>query len=159
MTLRLVIRSRGQTLRTRDPPRAHLNRVQIRVINFQFIFLSVPGSPAHCPIMFKGILPSKRIVSSDFTMVTNFGDPGANGKENQPGTLPPPGALKGTKPALSMSKGFAQSYEKKRTETQDKDRPTEVLGMNQAFDKLLVCLPTLFAIRYIHFISWSHPSG
>ncbi|KAJ7592936.1 armadillo-type protein [Mycena floridula] len=83
--------------------------------------------------MFKNILPSKRVPSSDFTMITPLRDADINSKENQP--------HKSTGPAKSsgpVSKGFAPSFEKrKRANTKGKDEFVQVLGMNQAFDKLL----------------------
>ncbi|KAL0576518.1 hypothetical protein V5O48_005463 [Marasmius crinis-equi] len=83
--------------------------------------------------MFKSILPSKRIPSSDFTMLTALNDEGPVGKENQPGlTNVQPGTAhaKVGKPGL-LSKGFP---EKKRRDTKGKDQGVE---MNQAFDQLL----------------------
>lgn len=94
--------------------------------------------------MFKSILPSKRIVSSDFTMVTNLGDPAPNGKENQPsvGAIPPSGPSKSTRAGHSATKGSSQSHEKKKRDKKEKEQqqPAEAVGMNQAFDQLLVCL-------------------
>ncbi|KAF8656259.1 hypothetical protein AX16_002695 [Volvariella volvacea WC 439] len=90
--------------------------------------------------MFKNILPSKRIPSSDFTIVTPSPDSLPNGKENQPGVgmLPPvsPNA-KGTRQVLAINK--IQANEKKRTEKNNKDqtKPSDIPGTNQAFDKLL----------------------
>ncbi|KAJ7158488.1 armadillo-type protein [Mycena filopes] len=81
--------------------------------------------------MFKGILP-KRIASSDFTMVTQLGDPPATApnKENQPGK---------TRPA-PVGKGNLQS--RKRADTKSsKDQPAAAPvaaeSMEEAFDKLL----------------------
>jgi hypothetical protein len=93
--------------------------------------------------MFKGILPSKRIASSDFTMITNLGDLVANGKENV-GAQAVPLAPKSARPALSTTKGSTQLYEKKRKADAKKGKvnreQTEEEGpsMNQAFDRLLV---------------------
>ncbi|KAF8071848.1 armadillo-type protein [Lyophyllum atratum] len=85
--------------------------------------------------MFKGILPSKRISSSDFTMVTTLGD--LNGKENLPTAAPQ--VAKNTKLA---PKGQGQAVEKKKRG--DNKKPKEVLEqqsdgptMIQAFDRLL----------------------
>ncbi|KAL0067951.1 hypothetical protein AAF712_005120 [Marasmius tenuissimus] len=84
--------------------------------------------------MFKSILPSKRIPSSDFTMLTALAESGQpTGKENQPGlnnTQAGPAQAKTGKPGL-LSKGFP---EKKRRDTKSKDPGLE---MNQAFDQLL----------------------
>lgn len=90
--------------------------------------------------MFKGILPSKRISSSDFTMVTNMGD--LTGKENLPGG-PAPLATKGTRQALLATKGHSQSQEKKKKGDakkgkEIKEQPADGAGMNMAFDRLLV---------------------
>ncbi|KAF8896485.1 armadillo-type protein [Infundibulicybe gibba] len=87
--------------------------------------------------MFKAILPSsKRIVSSDFTMITPLGDVAPNGKENLPGSQQP-AAAKGTKPAFSTTKGQAND-KRKRGEMKMKEQiPEEPVPMNQAFDQLL----------------------
>ena len=97
--------------------------------------------------MFKSILPVKRIPSSDFTMVTPLTDSQAmpNGKENHPGSAivtptPLPTQSKGVRQALAAPKGLPQPNErKKRSETKKtREEPTELVGTNQAFDKLLV---------------------
>ncbi|KAH7913769.1 armadillo-type protein [Hygrophoropsis aurantiaca] len=82
--------------------------------------------------MFKGILPSKRISSSEFTMVTNLGESGLNGKENvpdsnQPGPLPKPNKS-------SQQKNAGKVYEKSKPTKALQDEPAM---MNHAFDKLL----------------------
>lgn len=100
----------------------------------------------HTKRMFKGILPSKRISSSDFTMITNLGDLNVNGKENV-AAIPP--ASKSARPALSKTKAPTQLYEKKRKADGKKGKITrdqigaeqEGPGMNQAFDRLLVSQP------------------
>jgi len=85
--------------------------------------------------MFKSILPSKRIPSSDFTMLTELADSAPPiGKENHfnsSNALAVPVQSKTGKPGL-LSKGFP---EKKRRDTKSNDPSTE---MNQAFDQLLV---------------------
>jgi hypothetical protein len=91
--------------------------------------------------MFKGILPSKR-ETSEFTMMTPLLD--SNGKENFSGVgAPPSAAQKGTKSAL-VAASKARTQEKKKrgdakqgNETRGKD--VEGPGMDQAFDRLLVC--------------------
>ena len=97
--------------------------------------------------MFKSILPVKRIPSSDFTMVTPLTDSQAmpNGKENHPGSAivtptPLPTQGRGIRQALAAPKGLPQPNErKKRSETKKtREEPTELVGTNQAFDKLLV---------------------
>ncbi|KAG7098442.1 hypothetical protein E1B28_000393 [Marasmius oreades] len=83
--------------------------------------------------MFKSILPSKRIPSSDFTMLTSFAEPPPTDKENQPGSnevQPGLGTAKVGKPGL-LSKGFP---EKKKRDGKSKEQGTE---MHQAFDQLL----------------------
>jgi len=91
--------------------------------------------------MFKGILPAKRIPSTDFMMVTNLGDP--NGKENMPTGAAVPLGSKATRQATLAAKGLVQSQDKKRRgdAKKGKDMSEQVLdgdGMNLAFDKLLV---------------------
>lgn len=105
--------------------------------------------------MFKAILPSKRLASADFTMVTNL-DPAVNGKENSnPGA---PGQ-KTTRAGLTMTKGFTQVYDKRRRTT--KDDHAEIassINQEQAFNQLLVCSssalspisPTLIIPRMIY---------
>ncbi|KAF9223697.1 hypothetical protein BS17DRAFT_781078 [Gyrodon lividus] len=82
--------------------------------------------------MFKGILPSKRISSSEFTMVTSLGDI-SNGKENVPDpvvAVPP----KPSKPTLHRDKG---KHENSKSTRASQDVPLEPVVMNQAFDQLL----------------------
>lgn len=94
--------------------------------------------------MFKGILPSKRISSSDFTMIAGpgIGDVPQFGKEiqNKPEIIPQQTVLKPGKPA----KGFGKSNEKQKTlKTKEKgkegkDQSGEPVMTEEAFDKLLV---------------------
>ncbi|EIW84307.1 hypothetical protein CONPUDRAFT_120069 [Coniophora puteana RWD-64-598 SS2] len=84
--------------------------------------------------MFKGILPSKRLSTSDFTMVT--APPATapvNGKENWPSD----GATnyKPSKPVLY--KGTTKKNEKAKLVRASVDKPEEPLVTEQAFDKLL----------------------
>ncbi|KAF5337944.1 hypothetical protein D9758_013127 [Tetrapyrgos nigripes] len=79
--------------------------------------------------MFKNILPSKRIASTDFTMVTPLVE---NGKENQPGPEAIPNSTKNAKPGLAPTKGF-----RKRADMKEKDTNRTPAEMNQAFDDLL----------------------
>jgi hypothetical protein len=84
--------------------------------------------------MFKAILPSsKRISCSDFTMVTNPGDP-LSGKENLPDNVVTP-AL--TKSGKGTNKGNSKQ-EKLKTVKIPQDVVVEPVVMNKAFDKLLV---------------------
>lgn len=97
--------------------------------------------------MFKGILPSKRISSSEFTMITPLGDSNVNGKENQAGSIdtqPLPGPTKNVRP---LAKGFPQSFDKRKRSAGKAADLGVAVGMNQneAFDKLLV--------RMVHFLT------
>ncbi|KAH8831489.1 armadillo-type protein [Flagelloscypha sp. PMI_526] len=84
--------------------------------------------------MFKSMLSSKRIASSDFTMVTTLSD--ESGKENsQPNMGSHPAKL--SKPATGLGKGH---YRKQTADLQSLKRaPEEVsdIEMNFAFDQLL----------------------
>lgn len=85
--------------------------------------------------MFKGILPSKRVVSSDFTFLTNLAVDVPAGKENQPTS----GVQHSQIPATKVGKvGAAMSKKKRGDAKKPKDIPLEVPETNQAFDKLLV---------------------
>ncbi|KAF8183389.1 armadillo-type protein [Pholiota molesta] len=89
--------------------------------------------------MFKGILPSRRVPSGDFTIITNLVD--SQGKENQP-NLPSQPRMPATK-GRSVSKGFLTGERKKKTDTK-RSKDTPVLDMldtpisGEAFDKLLL---------------------
>jgi hypothetical protein len=91
--------------------------------------------------MFKGILPSKRISSSEFIMVTPSGAQPTNGKEkeNAPG-FPPVSAL--LKPQRTTTKGlshvFERHKEKDRKVSNEKHPPIAEVPMNEAFNQLLV---------------------
>jgi hypothetical protein len=107
------------------------------------VFSSTPQST-----MFKGILPSRRVPSGDFTIITNLVD--SQGKENQP-NLPSQPRMPATK-GRSVSKGFLTSERKKKTDTKrSKDTPvldtldTPISG--EAFDKLLVSCVNLQRVR------------
>lgn len=83
--------------------------------------------------MFKGILPLKRIPSSEFTMVTSLGDI-SNGKEN----IPDPVSAVPAKPHKDKAK-----HEKSKSVKVLQDPPVEPVVTNQAFDRLLVSdIPT-----------------
>lgn len=92
--------------------------------------------------MFRGILPSKRIASGDFTMVTALND--INGKENHPdpASIPLPTSTKPTKPANPRTKSFGIGTEKKGKLSKVKEPPVEVEtekeDIEQAFAKLMV---------------------
>jgi len=84
--------------------------------------------------MFKGILPSRRVPSADFTIITNLVE--GHGKENQPTQPQMP-----TTRAQTASKGFMQMNEKKKKtdSKRSKDAPApETPVSGEAFDKLLV---------------------
>ena len=98
--------------------------------------------------MFKGILPSKRISSSDFTIIAGpgiSGDVPQFGKEiqNQPDVIPQT-ALKSGK----STKGFSKSDEKEKTskakektpkaKEKGRDQSGEPIVTEEAFVKLLV---------------------
>jgi hypothetical protein len=90
--------------------------------------------------MFKGILPGKRVSSTDFTNLTQLADIPL-GKENVPngsiGVQQPMG--KPPKSGLSMGKKKKSAETKKNKAQQPEDKPdTDV-----AFDKLLVGLDRL----------------
>src|ERR1700722_2749349 len=89
-------------------------------------------------IMFKGLIPSsKRISSSEFTMITPLGDSAINGKENQP--EPTLDSHKATKPVLNKAKPFVLNPDrKKNAQTKTMQHLVEGVMMDQAFDKLLV---------------------
>ncbi|KIY64986.1 hypothetical protein CYLTODRAFT_438015 [Cylindrobasidium torrendii FP15055 ss-10] len=77
--------------------------------------------------MFKGILPSKRISSTDFTMVTPA-DGVHNDKENRPGA-----SKKG--PATTATKPFIPSQDKRKKSVLTREVPAP--ATNEAFDQLL----------------------
>jgi len=84
--------------------------------------------------MFKSILPSKRVPSTDFSIITNLAD--GQGKENLP-TQPQIPATK----ARSVNKGFMQTHEKKKKAEPKRSKdvsPPETPITGEAFDKLLV---------------------
>ncbi|KAI5983410.1 armadillo-type protein [Pisolithus albus] len=82
--------------------------------------------------MFKGILPSKRISSSEFTMVTGLSDI-SNGKENLP--VETSIATQGSK-TLKAPQSKAK-HERSRSNKASQDAAVGPQAMNQAFDKLL----------------------
>lgn len=90
--------------------------------------------------MFKGILPSKRIPSGDFTIITNLVDD--HTKENQR-NLSGQAKVSGAK-GRTASKAFLQMNEKKKKSDPKKAKdspPTKVQDASispQEFDKLLV---------------------
>ncbi|KAF7316606.1 Drf-GBD domain-containing protein [Mycena chlorophos] len=106
--------------------------------------------------MFKGILP-KRIASSDFTMVTQLGDPPATApnKENH-GVLPPPtttatttGTGKLSKQTAPKTSGVVQSRKRERANTvkEKEQQPPQAESMETAFDKLLEDLQIPVTLR------------
>jgi hypothetical protein len=93
--------------------------------------------------MFKGILPSKRIASSDFTMVT----PPDIGKENKPrpesqDVAKLPGKLSRPQTAKPKSQLLDKLMEKDSKKAKSKDHPAQEPGpeMNEAFGQLLVSM-------------------
>ncbi|KAH7884372.1 armadillo-type protein [Phlebopus sp. FC_14] len=98
--------------------------------------------------MFKGILPSKRISSSEFTMVTppSLGDiSNANGKENLPdSTTTAPSQQQPAKPLKTTTTQRSKHEKSKSVKASSSSSPSpdmvghaEPLVMNQAFDRLL----------------------
>lgn len=94
-------------------------------------------------MMFKGILPSKRIHSGDFTIVAGPGIPGeaSVGKENKP-DLQAVSQQTTSKAAKSSTKGPSKSGDKQtngRSKEMGAQKPqSEDDAMKDAFDKLLV---------------------
>lgn len=84
--------------------------------------------------MFKGILPGKRVPSSEFEILTGTSDNTPNGKEN---ALLPPQPMRPTNRVVSGVKAMKLKGGKER------EQPTEAAVMNQAFDKLLVSAPSV----------------
>ncbi|KDR78820.1 hypothetical protein GALMADRAFT_137817 [Galerina marginata CBS 339.88] len=86
--------------------------------------------------MFKGILPSRRVPSGDFTIITNLVE--GHGKENQP-SLPSQTQVPVTK-ARTASKGFMLTSERKKKSDTKKSKDTQISDApvsGEAFDKLL----------------------
>lgn len=105
--------------------------------------------------MFKAILPSKRISSSDFTMVAGPGitcDVPYNGKENKPDFVIPPqqGAIKASKPAPSKGKSNDKHKTMKLKDKETEDQPNEPVMMEDAFDRLLVSSSKIFLRLWAH---------
>ena len=94
--------------------------------------------------MFKSILPTRRVPSTDFSIITNLVE--SQGKENQP-TQPVQPQIPATK-ARSVSKGFMQIHEKKKKADAKRSKdasPPETPISGEAFDKLLVSCGELLA--------------
>lgn len=96
--------------------------------------------------MFKSILPSRRLPSTDFTMVTSLSDVSNTAKENYPnlgiGQQP---LNRNMKDVLHYSKIGASVHErKKKTDNKNKDQfIPSILSeaeTDSAFDQLLVCI-------------------
>lgn len=89
--------------------------------------------------MFKSILPTRRVPSTDFSMVTSLQE----AKENYPslGVAPQPA---GRNPRNTFRKASSQLYDRKKLTEPKNDReqdsvsPEEPAQTNQAFDQLLV---------------------
>ena len=87
--------------------------------------------------MFKSILPSKRVPSTDFSIITDLVD--GQGKENLPTQSVQPQIL--ANKARSVNKGFMQTHEKKKKAEPKRSKdisPPETPITGEAFDKLLV---------------------
>jgi hypothetical protein len=92
--------------------------------------------------MFKGILPSRRIPSGDFTIITNLVDDHAKENQYNPSsqTQVPQAATKGrtgTKGFLQMNEKKKKSDSKKANDPAPKQIPDTLISP-QEFDKLLV---------------------
>jgi hypothetical protein len=101
----------------------------------------IPVSRQFTITMFRGILPSKRVVSSDFIMVTPIPAPISNGKEkeNTPGSFPVSAVPKPSRPATKgLSKVSEKHKEKDSNLANEKSIPKAEVPMNEAFDQLLV---------------------
>ncbi|KAF6759877.1 armadillo-type protein [Ephemerocybe angulata] len=86
--------------------------------------------------MFKGILPSKRSPSMDFTVLTQLADV-PPGKENLPNNSPPTYPVgKPPKSGLTLGKKKKSNVEAKKQKEQ-KDKPLDVPETEEAFDRLL----------------------
>jgi hypothetical protein len=99
--------------------------------------------------MFKAILPSKRISSSDFTMVAGpgiTGDGPYNGKENLRWEHPQQTAMKADKSVAS--KGLGKSSDRHKTmklkDKETNDQSNEPVVTEDAFDRLLVSALSTF---------------
>jgi hypothetical protein len=87
--------------------------------------------------MFKNILPSsKRISTSEFTMVTNLDSESAQEKENQPTSRQQ--RSNHSKSASVAPKGPSQAYLLKKQNEEVHSKPIEGYRTSQAFDQLLV---------------------
>lgn len=84
-------------------------------------------------IMFKSILSSKRIPSSDFDMLTTLGESAVNGKENHP-------ALAVTTNVPTTKTRNDKTHKKSKTKEQPGLEPGD---MEMAFDRLLVRIPSV----------------
>ena len=98
--------------------------------------------------MFKGILPSRRIPSGDFTIITNLVDNHA--KENQYSQRQV-SATKGRTGAKSFIEKKKKSNSKKANDPAP-NQVSDVLISPQEFDKLLVSC-------YHHFLSFNSSSS
>ncbi len=130
------------------------DRAQLQPYVTSLSFASFPTS-YFTFAMFKGILPAKRISSSDFTMVTSLADVPANGKENQPGGQPQLATVTKIARPATATKGFQQPYEKKKkTESKGNVQPSGTVGpeTNLAFDRLLVSILSSFLYYVSNFL-------
>ncbi|KAF7965950.1 hypothetical protein HWV62_40752 [Athelia sp. TMB] len=106
--------------------------------------------------MFKGILPSKRIQSGDFTMVAGPGIPGELpypthvGKENQPDLQLASQPANSPNATKSAGKGTKSGSKQKNGRTKESDAPKSQVEEDMtedAFDKLLDDLQIPFSLR------------
>lgn len=107
--------------------------------------------------MFKSILPTRRVPSTDFTMITSLQDV-SNTKENYPslGVAPQP-TSRNMKNTFAGRKASIQLYDKKKridtknNKDQNPPSPVEPVEMNQAFDQLLVSARLGIRLNSSHF--------
>ena len=90
--------------------------------------------------MFKGILPSRRIPSGDFTIITNLVDDHAKENQYNPSgqtQVPATKGRTGTKGFLQMNEKKKKPDSKKANDSAPKKVPDALISP-QEFDKLLV---------------------
>ena len=103
--------------------------------------------------MFKGILPSRRIPSGDFTIITNLVD--NQGKENLP-AVSPTNLTQMPAAKMKAAKAFIPNGDRKKKP--DTKKPNHIpMPENtvspQAFDKLLVSTAIADEISFVDLVS------
>ena len=95
--------------------------------------------------MFKGILPSRRIPSGDFSIITNLVDDHAKENQYNPSSQTQSPITKGTKGFLQMNEKKKKSASKKANDSAPTPVPQTPIS-SQEFDKLLVSFHPLFLL-------------